>query len=62
MKRYESGKTVTLKDLIDDLMTRESIISVWECELFNRIHQKLMMEGLTNEKSVFRVDQKSKKK
>lgn len=59
---YESGKTITFKDLVDDLITKEGIASVWECELFNRIHQKLKLEGLSNEKSVFKAGQKSKKK
>lgn len=62
MIKYEPGKIVTLKNIIDDLISKESIASIWECELFNRIHQSLKMEGLINEKSVFKTSQKSKKK
>lgn len=62
MIKYEPGKIVTLKNIIDDLISKESIASIWECELFNRIHQSLKMEDLINEKSVFKTSQKSKKK
>lgn len=58
---YESGKTVTIKELVDDLITKEGIASVWECELFNRIHQRLKLEGLIDENQYSRLVKKARK-